>query len=352
MTTSTDKLSVLNNVLERVESVSMTLMHQVPAQCVAKSTRRIGCMSSTRMENRSMTVSVFPQPVCAITNAFKTFSNTPPLPVCPGPEKLAVSPVSTVSQKKTDKPLDNLPTKPPRKAAGGGFRFGDRKKRDVEILTKPGVDCRSLYCEDGSSYPSDIILRAVTDNKELNPDLFAQLFDQKCTDPIKSRFSNIDEEQLCYGVPKVIYPRQAKNLKEEWRYIVNVENYTQSVEIEECYDYSQDFETTTKSETDDNTVQFNQTSDQVPEDFGSCLYSGAVGNNPDLTRCKQLYTEHKLLALSADGQLEVDSFQLPSACACFYKEDLVLEFRRNMNKDVELPELPDQVEETLKFGSK
>ena len=65
--------------------------------------------------------------------------------------------------------------------------------------------------------------------------------------------------------------------------------------------------------------------------------------------CRQLYTEHKLPSLTADGQLEVDSFkvgfdqpvkhlrpnfpsfpfyfQLPSACACFVREDFMLEFR-------------------------
>merc|ERR1711982_89616 len=109
---------------------------------------------------------------------------------------------------------------------------------------------------------------------------------------------------------------------------------------------------------DGETVMFEQVED-IPEDFGSCLYSGAHGNNPALTSCKQLYTEHKLLALSSDGQLVVDSFKLPSACACFYKEDFVLEFRRNMgNMDMEEnteknvdPDinLPEQVEETIRF---
>merc|ERR1712029_504786 len=102
--------------------------------------------------------------------------------------------------------------------------------------------------------------------------------------------------------------------------IVNIENYTQSVEVEECYDFNQDLDTTTPN-SDGNNVQFGQ-APEIPKEFGSCLYSGAVGNNPDLTNCKQLYTEHKLLALSDNGQLEVDSFKLPSACACFYKEDL------------------------------
>merc|ERR1712038_1148366 len=89
----------------------------------------------------------------------------------------------------------------------------------------------------------------------------------------------IDEEQLCYGVPKVIFPRQAKNLKEEWRYIVNIENYTQSVEIEECFDHNAPFLDTSdiaplKDEDDDSeedeTVQF-EAPRSAPTEFGSDL---------------------------------------------------------------------------------
>merc|ERR1712226_553412 len=101
-------------------------------------------------------------------------------------------------------------------------------------------------------------------NNDINPELFSQLFDKNCKD-LKTRFFDIDEEQLCSGIPKIIFPRQAKNLKDEWRYIVNIENYTQSVELEECF-------------------------------------------NPDFTVCRQLFTSHKLLALSTEGQLVVDSF--------------------------------------------
>merc|ERR1712228_323445 len=77
--------------------------------------------------------------------------------------------------------------------------------------------------------------------------------------------------------------------------------------------------------TSNDTVQFEEQT--TFDEFGSCLYSGSEGNNPDLTVCRQLYTEHKLLALSDEGQLIVDSFKLPSACACFVREDLILEFR-------------------------
>jgi len=167
-----------------------------------------------------------------------------------------------------------------------------------------------------------------------------QLFDTQCKDEIQTRIFNIDEEQLCYGRPNVIFPKKAKNLNDEWVWVVNIDNYTQSVEVEEC---------------DNATLSEDFGRDRHDErDFGVCLYSGAGGNDPDLTVCRQLYTEHKLLSLTADGQLEVDSFKLPSACACFVREDFMLEFRDAMKdsegaKVVEVDtegstELPHQVE--------
>ena len=50
-------------------------------------------------------------------------------------------------------------------------------------------------------------------------------------DEIQTRIFNIDEEQLCYGRPNVIFPKKAKNLNDEWVWVVNIANYTQSVEV-------------------------------------------------------------------------------------------------------------------------
>ena len=50
-------------------------------------------------------------------------------------------------------------------------------------------------------------------------------------DEIQTRIFNIDEEQLCYGRPNVIFPKKAKNLNDEWVWVVNIDNYTQSVEV-------------------------------------------------------------------------------------------------------------------------
>merc|ERR1712141_621329 len=247
--------------------------------------------------------------------------------VCPGQEELAIEDSAPESSTTTTAPALG---KPERK--NSGIRFQDRKKRQAG---NPG-DCsngRDNYCEEtgsDSSYPTEAVLEALSSNNEINPALFSQLFDKNCKD-LKTRFFDIDEEQLCSGIPKIIFPRQAKNLKDEWRYIVNIENYTQSVEIEECFnpDFTiDDFESTNST---NSSVLFDN--EEIIEEFGSCQYSGSPGNDPDLTVCRQLFTSHKLLALSTEGQLVVDSFQLPSACACYYREDFLLTFRRNMNND-------------------
>jgi len=267
------------------------------------------------------------------------------LPTCLKAEMLAIPKINETTATTTTKTI-----KPIKKNTA--VRFQDRKRRQAGFGFQP-KKCSSSnkqdYCDSEEDYPKNIaiaITKAIQSNKELSVDLFQQLYDSKCKDQIQTRGFNIDEEQLCYGIPKIIYPRQAKNLDDKWRYVVNIDNYTQSVEIEECHNYD-DYEDLPVEE--NNSVQFGD--NKEPIDFGVCLYSGAGGNNPDLTKCKQIYTEHKLLALSEEGQLLVDSFKLPSACACFVVEDFILEFRRDMNNEEESkddpasPTLPPQVEE-------
>jgi len=242
--------------------------------------------------------------------------------------------------------------KPETSSASSAIRFGDRRRRRRDTSegrrmrrqTMPEAEaeeeCSNNFCEEEQNYPGNEVLSALTQHPAMSDGLFQQLFDTQCKDEIQTRIFNIDEEQLCYGRPNVIFPKKAKNLNDEWVWVVNIDNYTQSVEVEEC---------------DNATLSEDFGRDRHDErDFGVCLYSGAGGNDPDLTVCRQLYTEHKLLSLTADGQLEVDSFKLPSACACFVREDFMLEFRDAMKdsegaKVVEVDtegstELPHQVE--------
>merc|ERR1711971_977883 len=122
-----------------------------------------------------------------------------------------------------------------------------------------------------------------------------------------TRQFNINEDQLCSSRKKVIFPQKALNSQNKWMFVVNVGNFTQSVEVDECQGFG-----------------FGGDDD---DDFGSCLYSGSQGNDPGSTSCRQLYREHRLLALNGANNLEVDSFKLPSVCACYTASNPFPEFR-------------------------
>jgi len=191
------------------------------------------------------------------------------------------------------------------------YRQSENRNRrwQRETRFKRAVGCsntQSTFCESTRDYPENVARTLLLNNPALSRKVFDQVFNGQCTSNIATRGFAIDEEQLCSGTQQVIFPRKARNMDNQWRFVVNIDNFTQSIEVEECKE----------------SFGFSQGSD---DDFGVCLYSGSEGNNPGLTSCKQVYTEHKLLALTDVGQLEVDRFMLPSACACYIKNGFSLQ---------------------------
>lgn len=233
------------------------------------------------------------------------------LPFCPSEEQM--------------EPFDNfvgVAKVPKAKNPTSRLTFGHRQERNNNRRTrqqqkfpsfKPKACKKGMFCEKDRNYPFNAIASVLKQDRQLSGKLFEEVFNSECQSPqnqINTRFLPT-EESLCDGRPRVIYPKKALNLKNEWMFVVNLANYTQSVEIEECIDQS-------------NRRQFGAVG--VETKFGVCLYGGAEGHNPDLTVCKQKYTEHKLLAFTADSELLVDSFKLPSACACYVKSDFTFDF--------------------------
>lgn len=163
-----------------------------------------------------------------------------------------------------------------------------------------GESSSNGYCETSSYYPEELINSLVQFKRNFPLRIKKKLL-QEGADlfelDIQTRF-NINEQQLCQGWKRIIVPKEAKNLADEWKYVINSQNYTQSVNIEECVSNIK------PNKRDENT------------EFGSCLYSGVQGLHPTGTVCKQLYREHRLMIISEKGELEIDSFRLPSACAC------------------------------------
>jgi len=189
------------------------------------------------------------------------------------------------------------------------FQYRRRGRRFYQRRSKRQTQtCSSTFCDRTRDYPTQSVLQQLLRKPEVSGQLFNNVFNSECVRPeTKTRQFNINEDQLCRSRKKVIFPQKALNSENNWMFVVNVANFTQSVEIDECQGFG-----------------FGDGDDEV---FGSCLYSGSQGNDPGSTSCRQLYRQHRLLALNGANKLEVDSFKLPSACACFTASNPFPEFR-------------------------
>jgi len=119
---------------------------------------------------------------------------------------------------------------------------------------------------------------------------------------IATRFGGSLQEEtaVCVAHESFIYPKTAKNIAEEWRFVVNVEdennsddNFRQAVRIERC-----------------------------SREGESCDINTVRGIK---TVCRQKYSEKKLVAISPEGEKYVDTFRLPSCCICYKKVNFRLE---------------------------
>lgn len=189
------------------------------------------------------------------------------------------------------------------------YQYGRRGRRFYQRRTKRQTqECSSTFCDRTRDYPTQRVLQELLQRREVSGQLFNAVFNSECKKfEANTRQFNINEDQLCSSRKKVIFPQKALNSQNKWMFVVNVGNFTQSVEVDECQGFG-----------------FGGGDD---DGFGSCLYSGSQGNDPGSTSCRQLYREHRLLALNGANNLEVDSFKLPSACACYTASNSFPEFR-------------------------
>ncbi|XP_037028969.1 protein spaetzle-like [Bradysia coprophila] len=173
-----------------------------------------------------------------------------------------------------------------------------RSKRDSEILfpdeetifipsageSVPKCAQGSTFCEAIDDYPSayvDLIL-------EKDAHKYEELFgaDLVMPDTILNRFDGFDvEESLCRSQERLIYPRAGLTQDNTWMYIVNQNNYTQGVRVDEC-------------------IHMNQCEMTQNFPFG---YDAI---------CKQKYIYRQLLAINENGNTVKDLFRLPSCCQC------------------------------------
>jgi len=149
-----------------------------------------------------------------------------------------------------------------------------QQTQDVENLNMPQLmpehtTCKGNYCEDVLDYPASLVEKALENHgAQLSQQLFKQLFQPQCQRRRQGQRFATGEQQLCYSQTKTVFPKIARDTDQRWRLVVNVANFTQAVEVEEC--------------------KGDQIESSEQQDFGSCLYSSSGGNHPGLTSCKQV----------------------------------------------------------------
>jgi len=131
-------------------------------------------------------------------------------------------------------------------------------------------------------------------------------------DSSKGRSQIIDEwVNLCHETTTYQYPRLAKNKAGVSRFVVNsdgddeLSQYRQKVKMTRC----------DGSNGDNN------------DDDEYVLGNGGVCETFDnlVTRCKQEYSDHKLVAVDDEGQeLIVDIFRFPSGCTCVHNQSFLV----------------------------
>jgi len=193
----------------------------------------------------------------------------------------------------------NEPTTPttPRAAAD--------EQATLRFLPDQGDPCTNTtygeICEEDEfdgSYPEDLVKSLIKKSNTLkSPVHFNKLFERPCDyEPIVTQFriGGPEENPVCESTQKYIFPKVAKTVRGQWRYIINIQDlYMQGVSVEIC------------KATD------------TP-----CTYGGKDGDFPKDTKCKQVYSRHNMLTISPiSKRVAFDTFQIPSACVCHINED-------------------------------
>merc|ERR1712172_67941 len=102
------------------------------------------------------------------------------------------------------------------------------------------------------------------------------------------------KERACKVRRDIIYPQKGRNSQGYYLFIVNQETFRQAVEVEQCLDE------------------------------GSECLTDSDAPSSGTTVCRQEYATHRLYATDGNGEQVYDSFSLPSACLCHFRDNFGL----------------------------
>ncbi|XP_011695075.1 PREDICTED: uncharacterized protein LOC105454260 [Wasmannia auropunctata] len=157
--------------------------------------------------------------------------------------------------------------------------WNKRKKRNGNNSDNAELarcDKNQTFCEDVPNYPQELVNEILAKN----PNLLHYAFDDIGVSP------QFDEEDLlCLSRVEIVHPKLAMNIQNQWKYILQAENFRQGARIEICV------EPETKC----------RLIDDIAEGY--------------IASCKQNYIYLMFLAISGD-QARPDYFKLYSNCCC------------------------------------
>lgn len=182
------------------------------------------------------------------------------------------------------------------------------ERRSVLPYNRTAECLNHNMCHPTSEYPTNKILKALKGSSKTTQKLIQSLAkpskptvhqDLEISLRLGGRDNDITmEENICQTEKRRITPRGALNTDGEFMWILNEQKG-------EHQNYVQVVETTLCRESD-----------------SQCLSGKITGYR---TRCKQEYTQHKLLALDKEGEeLIIDTFSFPSCCTCHIEKSFEL----------------------------
>ncbi|KRK04344.1 protein spaetzle isoform X7 [Drosophila yakuba] len=158
--------------------------------------------------------------------------------------------------------------------------------KDQNPCSKGNMHKHKTFCTEVDDYPD---ISSLTQKLKTN---FSKFFgnDFQPTD-VGSRFGDADERFLCRSIRRTIQPKKGIKADNTWEFIINTDEYKQSIQIEECEGENQ-----------------------------ACDFAANFPQNYNPV-CKQHYTQQTLASLKSDGKLDVvlQAFMIPSCCKCALK---------------------------------
>lgn len=87
--------------------------------------------------------------------------------------------------------------------------------------------CSETFCEESTNYPISVL-------KQKNLEKYMEFFGEDFVENISTRFDAPDETTLCESRKRLIRPKEGLTQDNSWATIINHDNYTQGIWVDQC----------------------------------------------------------------------------------------------------------------------